>query len=302
MKRWQTHPFPTAGLVLVTFALAVTPSQAIINGSEPDPKDRRFDAGGAFSRTAWLTAGTQRRAAHAHNWFGAATLIAPDTIVTARHLLPRDREPKLGEFSVRFRRHLLGGLGRKKAGPDSYHQVRIVRWIKAMEDDLAIGILGKPVLHIQPIPVDLRQQAITNVPGHLAGWGSESRWLGVPVPRRRLMIGGNRFTVTADDAKVLITDITTEERAWKQNQKSGAWKRRHFVTSDAAVANQFDSGGAMLVEADDGSLRLVGVITSPRSGLWLGHFAHSGLFPPPLPARESRNESGSALHEIPGSG
>lgn len=307
MKRWKTSAEPTTHLFLVVVsalaiaALMAPPSHAIINGKEPESEDRRFDAVGAFSRTDWLTAGKQRNATHAHNWFGAATLISPNTIITARHLLPNNREPKPGEFSVRFRRHVLGGLGRKKGGANSYHHVRVVRWIKAVEGDLAIGILKKPVLHIQPIQIDLRQQALVNVIGLLAGWGSESRWLGVPVPRRHLMIGENRFAVSADDAKVIVLDITTENRVWKRDRKRGTWKRKYFVTSDSAVANRFDSGGAMLVEANDKSLRLVGVITSPRGGMWLGHYGHSGLFPPPAMG-ESRNENGSAPQNDPGSG
>ena len=66
-----------------------------------------------------------------NQWYGSAVLIAPDVVLTAKHLLPNgtDRLPRPGAMTVRFRRHEDGSIGSKEAGPDSYHQATIDRYI-----------------------------------------------------------------------------------------------------------------------------------------------------------------------------
>ncbi|HEX7009060.1 MAG TPA: hypothetical protein VF184_03705, partial [Phycisphaeraceae bacterium] len=115
------------------------PGWAIVHGQEPAEGDTRFDAVAALSLTHWLHADSGRKNTgrknrnekdYVHNWFGAATLIAPDRIVTAKHLLPKgNRLPRPGQFSVRFRRRPDGGLGRVADGPESFYHVRVMRWV-----------------------------------------------------------------------------------------------------------------------------------------------------------------------------
>lgn len=276
-------------LVLVGVVIGCTGGVAIAiaNGSDPSPDDRRFDAVCAFSHTAWLRVGGGEDPDQEHNWFGAATLIAADAILTAKHLLSgHGRLPQPGAFSVRFRRRTDGRLGNIEAGPDSFYHAKVVRWETAPEADLAVGFLDHAVNHIDPIPVDLRPNALAEHRGMLAGWGSESRWLGVATPRRRLRIGENRLTCLKSQKLVLITDLASELRNWKQGKPSGRWHQRQFIVTDAAVPNRHDSGGAMLVEDEHGALRLIGVISSSQTGAWLAACQGRGGLPIPTMAAQ----------------
>ena len=278
---------------------SAAPASAIVNGFEPAADDTRFDAVGAFSRTDWLRAGPDRSPEDAHNWFGAATLIAPDTILTARHNLPDKRPARPYEFAVRFRRHVTGSVGSRQAGPDSYHLAPVVKWVMAPHgEDLAMGILVAPVTHIDPIPVDTRRVRIIREPGFVAAWGSESRWLGAPVPRRRLLVGRNLLART-DEARetqdrrpllsethprnlVFIMQFANEKRNWQYNSRTRKWRRINYVTTDAGVPNSHDSGGALLIEDERGMLKLLGVIKGNRTGLWPGRYVGSRSFPIPV--------------------
>jgi hypothetical protein len=265
------------------------PAAAIVNGVEPDLEDHRFDAIGAFSRTAWLQIGGGDEPDHQHNWFGAATLIAPNKIITARHLLPAKGMPRPAQFIVRFRRHLDGTLGSIEAGPQSYHQVRIIGWLVAREVDLAIGILEDPVEHIEPIrlstgPMDFHEQ-----PGYLAGWGSHSPWISMSWPRKRLMVGENKLTLLIAANIVVVSDWSTETRNWRKDKETGKWITKPHVTTEAAVPNMYDSGGAMLLEDEKKRLHLVGVITTYKTGVWVSDDAQRQTWFTPPHERATKN-------------
>ena len=278
--RWLKRlgqPLLVAAMVLLAYGTN-EPVAAIINGSEPEPDDRRFDAIGAFSRTSWLQLGGREQPDHVHNWFGAATLVAPDRILTARHLVDRTAA-KPGRSAIRFRRRLDGGLGSVQEGPDSFYHATVIRWTISPTADLALGQLSRPVQHIKPMALALSTDPIEVRRGFVAAWGSESNWIGVPNPRTRLMIGENRLTSVASTNLIRLVDGQFELRNWRKDKQTGQWKQRRFVTTDAALPNKHDSGGAILVESDRGQLQLIGVITQYQVGVWLAPLGESAQFP-----------------------
>lgn len=275
--------------VLLTLLCCLTtqPVWGIINGEPPTEDDRRFDAVCAFSYRKWIeprpkpNPNTQgqtsennvaKKTQPRNAWFGAATLVSPDLIVTARHLLSKGRAPRPGVMAVRFRRKLDGSLGSKEAGEGSYFHVRIKGWKLIDGADLAVGQLVHPVTHIQPIPIDFDVEPFERRPGYVAGWGSESNWVGQAQPRRQLMIGKTTLTRTAASNAVRIDEFKTEARDWRKDKQTGQWIKKPYVISEAGAPNMHDSGGAMLIEDDKGQLKIIGVISSYGGGSWLGKY------------------------------
>ncbi|MFP4145790.1 MAG: hypothetical protein ACLFV3_11675 [Phycisphaeraceae bacterium] len=254
--------------------LTVAPAWALVNGEAPAGDERQFDAVGAFSRSKWILPGGEQE----HRWFGAATLVAPDRILTARHLLPDGQAPdKPGQFAVRFRRRPDGGLGSKQAGAESYHHVRITRWKLAPRGDLAIGYLEDPVTHIRPMPVRLEPLELDGEPGQLAAWGSESRWMGEAAPRRGLRVGETRLQHERGGGMVRFVDWRAR-RKQKGTDDAGRPVFKPWISSDAAVPNMYDSGGAVLVKRD-GRWQLAGIVSTYTHGTWLAPFADRAGFP-----------------------
>jgi hypothetical protein len=135
----------------------------MVNGYQPAPDDTRFDAVGAFGFTIWLNGVSQQ-----DNWWGGATLIAPDLVVTARHNLSSNPAQWTdGTYAVRFRRQLDGTLQHKAAGNVFPFLAPVREWVVPPTGDIALGILQTPVTHIRPIAVDL------SVPA----WVRRSCWL-----------------------------------------------------------------------------------------------------------------------------
>lgn len=239
-------------------------AHGLVNGEAPAEDDTRFDAVAAFSRTAWLTENPEDK--HVHNWFGAGVLIAPDVVLIAKHLLPapvaQGKVKGRKAFSVRFRRHADGGLGSKPSGPGSYHQVTIQQWVCAPNADLALGILSKPVEHIEPVQVLLDDaQVFSGRRCMLAAWGSESPWRGGKVPRHGLKIGEN--TVTRNGGFLRVDSYKTEPR----EDKDG--KINAYIIDENAVPNMHDSGGSMFLFDEDGKPVLAGIISTYSGGPFL---------------------------------
>ncbi|MEO0475657.1 MAG: trypsin-like serine protease, partial [Planctomycetota bacterium] len=198
-------------------------------------------------------------------WSGCAVLIAPDVVVTAKHVLiaPRALEAlsKPGRFTVRFRRHANGTLGSEAGGADSYHHVRVERWVDVADADLAIGLLVEPVEHIKParvlIDVDPFQQRACVI----AGWGSTSRFKGANGPRPGLRIGNNKATT---DGKLLrFRTSRTEQRADRHG-----FMMPYFI-EDHAVVNMQDSGGALFVLDKQDRPVLAGILATYRTAVSL---------------------------------
>lgn len=259
--------------LMAVLVLAMSPavSWAMVNAEEPAEDDRRFDAVGAFSRAHWLGLFPHHENARDHTWVGAATLIAPDRVITAKHLFPGNRTPDRGAIAIRFRRHVDGTLGSRQAGPQSYHHVRVVRWLVHEQADLAIGILEEPVTHIEPIRVWLDPQPYLGREAWLAGWGSQSHWQGNAGPRNALRVGKNRVQRVPNHPFIRIIDYTTENREQSRNEETGEVVRKPYITSEATVPNMHDSGGAILLEDEQGNLHLAGVIFTYVAALSVEH-------------------------------
>lgn len=268
---------------LLLFALLAAPAPALVNGTAPAEDDTTYDAVAALSRTAWFTAGDDDQ--HEHNWYGAAVLIAPDVILTAKHLLPptpggRERP---GVLSVRFRRHADGTLGSTEQSADTFHQARIVRWVVSDRFDLALGILDHRVEHIEPVALALDAQPFERRAAVLAGWGSVSHWQGLARPRVELRVGEN--TVTAQNNFLRVDSYRTEPR------EDARGNRKNYIIDEHAVINMHDSGGSMFLKDEDGSVALAGIIATYSGGSWLPTAAESGF---PL---EAATQGAAALIE-----
>lgn len=279
-------PKLTALIVLVGL-LAAPSADALVNGEAPAEDDTRFDAVAAFSRTAWLTPTEDNK--HENNWFGAGVLIAPDVVLVAKHLLPppvsSGKAQAKNKFMVRFRRHADGTLGSKQQGPASYHQVPVAKWVMIDKADLALGVLAKPVQHIEPVRVLLDTEVeLDKARCVLAGWGSESPWQGVKLPRIGLKVGENTVSQYPRDPRILLIDhYKTERRQTEQGDT------RAYVVSEQAAPNMHDSGGSVFIFDDEGRPVLAALISSYTAGPYLAYVASQGA---PL---EAATRGGKAL-------
>lgn len=257
-------------ILLVLFCAVALPGRAIVNGTAPAEDDTRFDAVGGWGETRKLNHGHGHRATD--QWYGAAVLIAPDVVLTAKHLLPRRIEglPDPGVMTVRFRRREDGSLGSKREGPASYHQVTIERFIPCPNADLMLCVLSEPVEHIEPVRVDLTGEGFERRRIVLAGWGSESHWQGVGGPRRGLTVG--EHTASVRGQSVALASFETEPRENPEGERAA------YIIDPNAVPNLYDSGGSMFIE-EDGDLFLVGIIATYSAGTWVGQYVDDEAFP-----------------------
>lgn len=248
-------------------------ASGLVNGEAPAEDDKRFDAVAAFSQTKWLMENKQGKGGH--NWFGAGVLIAPDVVLVAKHLLPKaiqqGKTQASNNYMVRFRRHADGSLGSKDAGSDSYHQVPIHSWILSPNADLALGILSKPVEHIDPVTVLLDDDMdVSERRCALAGWGSESTIRGRPAPREGLRVGEN--TATRNGGFLRVDSYKVEQREGKDGKKN------IHVIDENAVPNMHDSGGSIFLFDDEDKPILAGIISTYSGGTFLPA-ANTGEFP-----------------------
>jgi len=262
--------------MLLPVLLVCVPAAAMVNGEEPAEDDRRFDAVAAFSHAHWLGQEPEHKHASEHNWFGTATLVAPDVVLLARHLVRVPDAPE-GFYAVRFRRHADGSLGSREAGPASYHHVRIKRIILAEKNDLALGILAEPVEHIQPIAMSFPEGPFEDRDIIMAGWGSEARFLGIPGPRRRLLLGRTTAKLPENPVSIRFAPVKTELREMKPHPTTGKVRSAQFVIGKTPSPNVHDSGGAVLLEDEDGGLTTIAVITTYGGGRVLAEDADARL-------------------------
>lgn len=252
--------------LLVSLCALSNPAHAIVGGYEPARNDRRFDAIAAFSLTIWIDGDEgdcENDPSECNKAFGNATLIAPDQVLFAKHLLPNGTPPAEPIHSVRFRRNPDGSLGTLEQGWRSFHHVKIVEYVvfdlPFSPYDAVIGILEEPVLHIAPIAIDTSIEVQNGDDIILAGWGKEGP-LFDEGPKGRLLLAKSKST-GIDHCRIEWL------HAWDENNPC------------ACGPNMFDSGGAVLVELSDNTLRLVGVITTITSGVDV-----RGLFDPEFEA------------------
>ena len=242
------------------------PVAAMVMGVPPQPGDRRFDAVGSFGFTGWLNGSR-----FADNWWGAATLIAPDVVLTARHNLSSNpAEWTSGNYAVRFRSQPDGTIQHKAANGVYPFLAPVRQWIVPPSGDIALRILQSPVSHIRPIPVDLGQLTVGQ-PITLAGWGSEAATF-VGNPRNQLLLVDTTVTATGP------TFVGFPSA---------------FVSGGAATRpgpNLHDSGGAILSFDARGNPVYRGLITTLGGGTGLEQYAGTPfgalLSPVPVPVPE----------------
>ena len=219
---WRQFLAPLVAVVALTVPARAV---AIVGGQPPAVDDRRFDAVGAWSRASWLGLGENPQ--HQHNWFGAATLVRANLVVTAQHIAEAiDSAP--GTYAVRFRRRIDGGLGSAEDGPFSYHHALVSRIVHG-PGDLALAYLSEPVTHITPISVmQMGFLGLDGSPYVSAGWGREGPAQGEG-PRHQLLLCAQNNLSRIELGRLSYPGFGTNP-------------------VPPCAVNLWDSGGAVLVE------------------------------------------------------
>lgn len=245
---------------------------AIEDGIVPDAIDVRFDAVCAFSRTTWIDGNPLTGGGNTANTYGSGVLIAPDIVITAKHLLyldgwRKDSLPPSGHYSVRFRRLTDGSVVLPPTtNPADYFDVQVVGVTWGDEEgygggasDAVLLHLASPVLHIEPMQVSSSAVSARNAPfsnqsdqsdaiysGFIAGWGNVSEGGGGGIRRLRYQ--------------------ESQIRSYWNKDQNGARKHSH-VNVVGARALLHDSGGAILSETESGEPVLISIFTTPETGV-----------------------------------
>lgn len=232
-------------------AQKIVSSPNIVNGNEPLTSDWRFDAVGAYGRTANLNGSNGDSSEH--NTFGNGTLITPYTVVMARHLLSNSysqtNPPPSELFTMRFRRNPDGSLGEKALGWESFHQVAISHFtFPDALNDVMIAHLSEPVMHIDPICVGNGEGLSAGDSIILSGWGKT----------------GTVFD-TGARGELLLAYSTVTNVAFGHVRFPSYWGGS--PTCGCGV-NNYDSGGGVFIEdtfapvGEQPKIRLVGVVST----------------------------------------
>lgn len=253
-----------AACVGVLGAMLPVPALAIVNGQEPHNSDTRLDAVAAFSITTWINGVEQE-----HNTFGCGTLIAPDTVILARHLLWSSTPefsppPPPGYYSFRFRRKADGTVGSIAQGWQSFHQVSVREFIipdQSRYQDIVFAKLSEPVTHIQPMALAPLGKITSLIPGssviNIAGWGKEGPGMD-----------------QGDRGRLLFAQPTLSSLTCASIGFPSAWEPQNTC---ACGPNMHDSGGAILIGGEEGApYSLAGVIGT----YWGGGRARPSTSPP----------------------
>lgn len=157
---------------------------AVVGGSIPPATDHRFDAVALlFTDQPWAPCG---------GWIsGTCTLIAPDTVLLARHSVQdsQRRLPATGArtHKVRFRRGVDGTVnGHFGTGPEvdcvggGYQEIYIHEFIgnPSAGIDLVLGRLEYAPVRIEPMPLHVTHNVHSGEPVTLVGWGFDGNCLG----------------------------------------------------------------------------------------------------------------------------
>ena len=231
------------------------PAKGITSGVAVAAADSRFDAVGGFTLREWQGI---------NNVFGNATLIAPDRVILARHLINstfknrKSTDGAAAQYVVRFRRRPDGGVGDLN-DPSTFYHVRVKEWLlptgRTDADDVVIGILDTSVVHIAPVTIDFKAKLSKNAPVTLASWGPEAPPTGV-VPKGRLVVGATRVS------------------SWSKTKFSLA-----AATTAAPSRPVLNDSGSPVLLVGGASVRLVGFITTTGGGVSVAQLDGSRLMP-----------------------
>lgn len=229
----------------LTLALPTQQALAITGASLVAQQDATYDAVAAVTLNEWRDLNVP---------IGNAVLIAPDRVVMPRHLVnstflnPTSQDGAASQYVLRFRVNPDGSRGRLSS-PSSFFHVGVVRWIvpkaRNSASDIVVGVLETPVTHITPMQVESHPRLIRGrLAASLLSWGPTETG-----EKGELRIGGIR-----------VGQIGTSVFSWQ-------------VGSQGLVN---DSGAAAVV-MKDGTARLVGFVTTARSGIVLRKWRSSTL-------------------------
>lgn len=237
--------------------IGAQPAQAIQGGSDVPQADARFDAACGVIRTSFLTPGS---CSDCYSINGSGTLIAPDLVLTARHIF--GTMPPV-PHSVRFRVNESGSYGQRDTSlPDdgwsSFYHVAVVEWWFPTGTDLALGRLEHCVTHIEPIPVKFidSPDLAVDTPLKIAGWGFQGCGL-TPIsqfPTHRLKVCCNAV-VQPMSPLFLSWYFACDELNPCEDE-----------TYDTGGPRNFDSGAPALLATSCGDFELVAVTQSTLGG------------------------------------
>lgn len=275
--------FAICGLVLALSGFSSVAMVALEGVPPPRPKagDTRFDAVGAFGVARRMTAGHSEEVGWTDTWYGNATLIAPQLVAVARHVVHDGGthfEPgrwKLdvpGNYAVRFRRLPDGSLREMSIPNPDYdpdtpgatrylypYTVRITAWVLPSPGnpdnittmpDMLVGILEHAVPHITPIPAAFPAGYQSAFPFTLAGWGSQSADYFSGSPRDGLRLAR------------LTGQRSPFDHSWPSPWQDNGTSR----PATRPGPNVHDSGGAILDEPDGTALHYLGCISMVWNG------------------------------------
>lgn len=259
---------------LLTMALVSAPARGVVGGSVVPATDRRLDAVALLiTDQPWAPCG---------GWIsGTCTLIAPDTMLLARHSVENAQRqlPAAGArtHKARFRRAADGSVnGHYGSGPaidcaGGFQEIYFSRFIGTQFAgvDLVLGVLERAPVGIQPLPLHVTHTIRSGEPVVLAGWGYDGPCLGM----------GDAWTLRMRSG-VLPTQRLTSTCCFEYNQVMFT-VGNCFVApagSNWVIGNLHDSGAPMLSPdpANPSRLRVFGVVTSVTNAQRLSAWNDAG--------------------------
>lgn len=254
---------------------------AVVNGAPVPDSDRRFDAVGLLLTT--------QPGANCGGWIsGTATLIAPATVLIAKHSVLQANFTFPADHSrtnrVRFRRgvdgtcnsHYAGNPELDCAGP--YQEIYIDRYIPcpAFGVDMVLCLLESSPVGVSPVPINPSHVFATSEPIILAGWGFDGLCVGQ----------GEHWTLRSDQG-VLPDQRFSSSCCIEYNRC--VFSGECMVPTpgtDWVLGNLHDSGAPLFVEVpgqlpgDPPQLRLIAIVQNQVSAQKIGAWNAGGGQPP----------------------